>query len=190
VRGATVNASIIGGSSLDTVFCQDDVSIAFDNLTFPYYEKMLELLRPWSTYLDVSNTSQIDSLDEVQINYTLACFTQTEFKMGAIYKRRNDFNLAENNCQRAISYARVYDGKEELKTGLLYAALIGLYEIYGNQGNFDETLILVEEAYNCVAVTYNPVHPEVQDAASSLIECLSIKGDFDHAETFAQLTKV
>jgi tetratricopeptide (TPR) repeat protein len=63
-----------------------------------------------------------------------------------------------------------------------------LYEIYRDQGKFDEASILVEEAYNCVAVTNNPVHPKVQDAASLLIECLVCKGDFDHAETFAQLT--
>jgi len=108
--------------------------------------------------------------------------------MGATYKRRNEFNMAEDHCQRALSYARLYEGKEEVKTDLLCAALIGLYEIYRDQGNFDKALILVEEAYNCVAVTYNPVHPKVQNAASSLIECLVNKGDFDHAKTFAQLT--
>jgi hypothetical protein len=54
--------------------------------------------------------------------------------------------------------------------------LIGLYEIHRDQGKFDEALIL------------DPVHPKVQEAASSLIECLGDKGDFDHAELFAQLT--
>jgi hypothetical protein len=49
-------------------------------------------------------------------------------------------------------------------------------------------LTFAEEAYNCAAVTYNPVHPEVQNAASALIECLTCKGDFDRAETFAQMT--
>jgi tetratricopeptide (TPR) repeat protein len=136
----------------------------------------------------VSNTSQIDSLDKDQINTTLLYFTRTERKMGAIHKRRNEFNLAEDYCQRALTYARLFEGEEELKTSLLYSALIGVYDIYKNQGKYDEAFILDEEAYNCVAVTYNPVHPNVQHAASSLIECLIDKGDFDHAETFAQLT--
>jgi hypothetical protein len=35
-----------------------------DNLEFPYLERMLKLLRPWSAYLDSNRTSQIDSLDE------------------------------------------------------------------------------------------------------------------------------
>jgi tetratricopeptide (TPR) repeat protein len=162
--------------------------MARDNLVFPYNEKILELLRPWSVYLDSNRTSQIDSLDEDQIIITLANFTQIERSMGAIYKRRHEFNLAEDYCQRALSYARLYEGKEEMKTDLLCAALIGLYEIHRDEGKFDKALIFVEEAYDCVAVTYNPVHPEVQDVASSLIECLICKGDFEHAETFAQLT--
>jgi hypothetical protein len=62
-----------------------------DNLTFPYLEKMLKLVRPWSAYLDMNNTSQIDSLDEDQINTTLRYITQTEECMGRIYKRRNDW---------------------------------------------------------------------------------------------------
>jgi tetratricopeptide (TPR) repeat protein len=108
--------------------------------------------------------------------------------MGAIYKRRNEFNLAEDYCKRALSYARLFEGEVKVKTGLLYSALIELYEIHRNQGHYDEALTFVEEAYNCVAVTYNPVHPEVQKAANSLIECLICKGEFEHAETFAQLT--
>jgi tetratricopeptide (TPR) repeat protein len=163
-------------------------TMARDNLVFPYYEKMLELLRPWSAYLDSNRTSQIDSLDEDQIQFTLVYFTQIERNMGAIYKRRNEFNLAEDHCQRALTYARLFVGEEELKTVLLYNALIDLYIIHRDLENFDEASILVEEAYNCVAVTYNPVHPKVQEAASWLIECLVEKGDFEHAETFAQLT--
>jgi tetratricopeptide (TPR) repeat protein len=162
--------------------------MARDNLVFPYYKKILELLRPWSTYLDSNRTIQIDSLDEDQINYTLLCITKIERNMGAIYGGRNDFNLAEDHCQRALTYARLFEGTEETKTDLLRAALIGLYEIRRCHGNYDKGLVFVEEAYNCVAVTYNPVHPKVQEAASWLIDCLIYKKDFEHAETFAQLT--
>jgi tetratricopeptide (TPR) repeat protein len=136
----------------------------------------------------VSNTSQIDSLDKDQINFTLLYFTRTERKMDAIYNGRNEFNLAEDHLQRALTYARLYEGKEEMKTGELYSAFIELYENNRNQGNYDKALIFVEEAYNCVAATYNPVHPKVQHAVSALIECLINKGDFEHAEMFAQLT--
>jgi hypothetical protein len=119
VREVTVNASIIGVGTLSPIYnefifiYQDDKSLsrmALDNLTFPYYEKLLELLRPWSVYLDSNHTSHIDSLDEDQINHTLAHFTQTEHNMGEINGRRNEFNLAEEHCQRALSYARLFDG--------------------------------------------------------------------------------
>jgi tetratricopeptide (TPR) repeat protein len=170
---------------------EEDESLSMmvrDNLVFPYNEKILELLRPWSTYLDSNRTSQINRLKEGQVNDILLYFTQTEGKMGAIYKRRNEFKLAEDHCQRALTYARLFEGKEETKTGLLYSALIELFEIHRNEGKIDEALIFVEEAYDCVAVTYNPVHPSVQKAASALIDCLLCKRDFEHAETFAQLT--
>jgi hypothetical protein len=93
--------------------------MVYDKLAFPYYEKMFALFRPWSTYLDSNRTSQIDSLDEDQINYTLAYFTQTERYMGTFYKCRNEFNLAEDYCQRALTYNRLYEGEEEVKTDLL-----------------------------------------------------------------------
>jgi tetratricopeptide (TPR) repeat protein len=160
----------------------------FDNLTFPYRENILDILRPWSAYLDVSSASHIDSLDKDQISVILLYLSQTERNIANICTRRNQFDLSENHCQQALMFAKLYEGKEELKTVLLYEALRISYELHINQGNYDEALIFAEEAYNCVAIAYNPVHPEVQDAASALIECLIFVGDFDHAETFAQMT--
>jgi tetratricopeptide (TPR) repeat protein len=136
----------------------------------------------------VSSASHIGSLDKDQINHTLFHFSQTERNMGLSYIRRNQFDLAENHCQQALIFAKLYEGKEELKTYLVYEALRVSYELHRDQGNYNEALTFAEEAYNCVAIAYNPVHPEVQKATSTLIECLIFKGDFDHAETFAQMT--
>jgi tetratricopeptide (TPR) repeat protein len=159
-----------------------------DNVTFPYCEKILDILRPWSAYLDVSSSSHIDSLDNDQINHTLSYLSRTECRMGSIYTKRNQFDRAENHCQQALIIAKQYEGKEELKTDLVYKALERSYFLHIAQGKYDEALIFAEEAYNCVAIAYNPVHPEVQKAASTLIECRICKGDFDHAETFAKMT--
>jgi hypothetical protein len=57
-----------------------------------------------------------------------------------------------------------------------------------SEGKFTDALIFAEEAYNCVAVAYNPLHPKVQNAASTLIECLTLKGNLGNAELFAQMT--
>jgi tetratricopeptide (TPR) repeat protein len=159
-----------------------------DNLAFPYQEKILELLRPWSTYLDVSSAGHIDSLDKDQINDTLFFFSQAERNMANIYTNSSQFNLAENHCQQALIFAKLYEGEEEDKTDLLCKALRRFYEFHSLQGNYDEALTFAEEAYDCVAIAYNPVHPEVQEAASMLIECLIFKGDLDRAEIFAQMT--
>jgi tetratricopeptide (TPR) repeat protein len=176
--------------SLFSIYHEDEsLSLMdYDNLVFSHQEKILELLRPWSAYLDVSSASHIDSLDKDQINGILTYLSQAERNMGSIYIRRSQFDLAENHCQQGLIFAKLYEGKEEDKTDLIFSALSTSYEFHTYQGNYEEALTYAEEAYDCVAVAYNPVHPEVQTAASTLIECLILKGDFDQAETFAQMT--
>jgi tetratricopeptide (TPR) repeat protein len=176
--------------------------VANDDLTFPYYQKMLELLRPWCTHLDVNRTSHTDSLDKDQIHYTIYHFVKTECYIGRIHQHRNEFILAEDHCQQALSYARMFEVGEEDKTNLLYTlrqlsedktkllcfTLSQLSELRNFQGDYGGALAFAEESYNCAAVTYNPVHPEVQKAADRLIECLTLKGDFYDAERFAEAT--
>jgi hypothetical protein len=103
-------------------------------------------------------------------------------------------NLIETQCQRGLSCARLYEGTEDKKAegtedkkaDLLYETLSKFYHLRKAEGNCTDALIFAEEAYDCAAVTYNPVHPKVQDAASTLIECLTLKGDLCNAELFAQ----
>jgi tetratricopeptide (TPR) repeat protein len=159
-----------------------------DNLTFPNVEKMLDLLRPWSLKLDSNSTSQIDNLDKDQINIILDLLSNTELHIGIILRQRNEFELAESYCQQSLSHARLYKGKEEDKADLICSALRALYDIRGIQSNFIDALPFAEEAYDLVAVAYNPVHPKVQEAAGALIECLIHKGDLYNAERFAEAT--
>jgi hypothetical protein len=56
------------------------------------------------------------------------------------------------------------------------------------QSDFAGALPFAEEAYNYVAVAYNPVHPHVQKAAGTLIDCLIHKGDLYDAKRFSQVT--
>jgi len=69
-----------------------------DNLSFPYLEKMLDILKPWSTYLDLNRTSHVDSLDKWQINGILLYISQTEREIAQTYRRKNQFDLAGNHC--------------------------------------------------------------------------------------------
>jgi hypothetical protein len=54
--------------------------------------------------------------------------------------------------------------------------------------DYKNAITFAEEAYNCVAEAYNPVHPKVQSAAGTLIECLIHNGDWYDAERYSQVT--
>jgi hypothetical protein len=71
------------GSLMSTMEC--------DNLTFPYHEKIFDILRPWSY---TNHPSHIGSLDKGQINHTVNLFSQTERNIAEICKGRNQFDLA------------------------------------------------------------------------------------------------
>jgi hypothetical protein len=123
-----------------------------------------------------------------QANEILELSIIIENNIAICYLHRNQFNLVETHGQRGLSYARLYEGTEDKKTDLLCRALRVFYNLRMSEGNYANALIFAEEAYNCYAVAYNPVHPMVQDAASMLIGCLTRKGDLCKAELFAQMT--
>jgi len=158
------------------------------NFQFPCYEKMLDLLRPWSLKLDSNPTSRIDSLDKHQINSVLCLLSTTERSIATVLRKRNKFELAESYCQQALSHARLYEGIEEQKNDLLRMALTQSYDLKLIQSNFVDALSFAEEAYDLVAIAYNPVHPKVQETAGMLIACLMHKGDLYDAEKFAEAT--
>jgi hypothetical protein len=53
--------------------------------------------------------------------------------------------------------------------------------LQGTQGDFAGAALFAEEAYNCAAVAYNPVHPQVQNAAGLLIQSLTHAGNLKDA---------
>jgi hypothetical protein len=159
-----------------------------DNLRLPYYEKMLDLLRPWSSKLDSNPTNRIDSVDKDQINIALYFLSTTECNIGTVLRIRNKFELSESYCQQALSHARLYEGTEEDKVDLVCKALRAIYDITSMQSNYINALPFAEEVYNLVAIAYNPVHPRVQEAAGMLIDCLIHEGDVYNAERFAEAT--
>jgi hypothetical protein len=53
-----------------------------------------------------------------------------------------------------------------------------MYIYMYRQDDYTDASTFAEEAYNCVAIAYNPVHQEVQAAAGNLIDCLIHLGNF------------
>jgi tetratricopeptide (TPR) repeat protein len=123
-----------------------------------------------------------------QSNHILSGLAELENDVALIYMHRGQLNQAETHCKRCLTYSRLFKGTEDEEANLLFEAFYTFSELRQDEGNFADALILAEEAYNCVAVAYNPVHPQVQKAAGNLIECLTLKGDFNKAELFAQMT--
>lgn len=60
----------------------------------------------------------------------------------------------------------------EKKTDLICCALRMFYELRIAQINLESAFGFAKELYDYVAVIFNPVHPEVQKAAGTLIDCL------------------
>jgi tetratricopeptide (TPR) repeat protein len=155
-------------------------------MMLPLLKKRLELLAPWS--VDSDDAICMERLNKDQTNAILLMSSVIKNKIAFLFTRRNKFNLAESHCHEALSYARRYDGEEEEKANRLCSAFTAYSILRNKQFDFVDAATFAEEAYNCVAIAYNPVHPKVQEAAGNLIECLIHKGDFYDAERFAQLT--
>jgi hypothetical protein len=173
-------------------FIERDTSIKSvtirNNLLFPCFEKMLNLLQPWSILLD--SKSGNGCLNKRQISRVLDLLTQTESRIATFHIFKNQFDIAKSHSYLALKFARLYEGTEEEinKTEVMSRALRACFELHRSQGDNTKALIFIEEMYNCVAITYNPVHSKVQEASSMLITCLTEKGDLGKAEIFAQVT--
>jgi hypothetical protein len=83
-----------------------------DDLVFQYYENMLHVLRPWPE-------SCKEKILRNQINFILILLSRTERNIASIHILLNEFNLAEDHCQRALSYAKLHEGTEEEISDLL-----------------------------------------------------------------------
>jgi hypothetical protein len=148
--------------SLVTV-CIGDTSlsrIVFDDISFSYFEKVLEALKPWSLYVDSDVVNRVDNLSKDQIDKILKLSSETELSLAIIHDHRNEFDVSEIHHQRSLSYARRYNEEGETKTTLLLKIFTRYCHLQIIRGDFAGAVTLAEEAYNCVAIAYNPVHPQ------------------------------
>jgi tetratricopeptide (TPR) repeat protein len=163
-------------------------AIVQNDMRFPYLERSLSLLNPWVINLDSDASNGIDNLNEDQINYLVEHLYYTEQNMAFINISRRQFNLAEGHCQRCLAYSRRYGLEGENKITLIYLALKTYCSLRDGQGNYSDAVIFAEECYNLVVEAYDPVHPQVQEAAGVLINILISKDDLFDAERYAQVT--
>jgi hypothetical protein len=159
-----------------------------DYIRFPYLERSLSLLNPWVTNLDSDTSEGISTLSNEQQDSLLWQLYLTEQNMAVITMNRRQLDLAEGHCQRCLAYSRRYGLEGEKKTTMVYEALSAYCTLRDHQGNHSDAVTFAEECYNLVVEAYDPVHPQVQEAAGVLIEILISKGDLFDAERYAQVT--
>jgi len=157
-----------------------------DNLKIPYFLKMQEMLKPWSLCLD--SESQNDSLSQAYIDYLWEILAHTESSIAMIYMSTFQLDISESYFLQSLAYARRLRKECGKKTLLMHLVLSTFCQLRNIQQDFDGAVILAEEAYNNVAEAYNPVHPKVMEAAGTLIQTLTYRGDLYDAERYGQVT--
>jgi tetratricopeptide (TPR) repeat protein len=163
-------------------------SIDRDSMAFPYLERSLSILNPWVINLDSGSSNGIDSLSKDQVNKLLDELIYTEQNMAKVTGNRRQFDVMEGHCQRCLVYSRRYELEGEEKTTSIFDALRAYVTLRQHQGNLSDALTFAEECYNLVVEVYDPVHPQVQEAAGVLIHILISKDDLYDAERYAQVT--
>jgi hypothetical protein len=133
-------------------------TIIRDNKMYPHLERSLHILSPWMVTIDSDATNQSNSLSLEQTNDWVFRLTLTDWVEG------------------------------EDKTTSILEALWSHVTLRHRQGDFSGAISFAEEAYNVCVDAYDPVHPQVQEAAGMLIHCLIVQGDFLNAERFAEQT--
>jgi hypothetical protein len=151
-----------------------------NNMRFPLLEKSLSLLNPWLTHID-SN-----SLSELQRNLLLQDLFHGELNMAGVAIYRRQYDIADGHCQQCLAYSRKSGIFDEKRTNLIFLALRAYCNLHERQGKLSQAVDFAEECYNTVVVAYDPVHPQVQEAAGVLIDILISKGNLLDAERYAQ----
>jgi tetratricopeptide (TPR) repeat protein len=162
--------------------------ISRHEMRFPYLERSLSLLDPWLIHLDLDASNRTDSFNDHRMNHILAELSFVEYNMAIVTMYRNQSDIAEAHCQRCLAYSRRYGLEGEKKITDILAALRIYCKIRQAQGDYSGAVTFAEDAYNLVVEAYDPVHPQVQEAAGTLINVLIAKGDLFDAERYAQVT--
>jgi tetratricopeptide (TPR) repeat protein len=159
-----------------------------DKGMFPHVERSLQILSPWMDTIDFDATHQSNSITSAKAHYLLEISCTLERNMAMLAFSRSQYDIAERHSHRCLVNSRRFRIEGEEKTTSILGAL-GLHvNLRQFQGDFSGAVTFAEEAYNLVVDAYDPVHPQVQEAAGWLIDCLKQQGDFSNAERFAEQT--
>jgi hypothetical protein len=135
-----------------------------DMLMLPHLEKELKMLSPWLEIVDAGKTNRREMRSEDEVNQLLHLMSLTERNIANIYTHKMENSLAEKHLELALTHAKRCGSTllhKEHKTTLLYLTYRAYYRLRTQEYRMTEAVVFAQDAYNCVAEAYSPVHPEV-----------------------------
>jgi hypothetical protein len=170
------------------IYTSNSSLMIHDKVVSPHIERSLQILSPWMDTIDSDATNQSNSITSKRLNYLLKKSYTLERNMAILALNRNQYDIAERHSHRCLVNSRRFRLEGEVKTTSIFEAL-GLHVTLRQcQGDSSGAVTFAEEAYNLVVDAYDPVHPQVQEAAGWLINCLIEQGDYPNAERFSEQT--
>jgi hypothetical protein len=127
--------------------------------------------------MDSDASNQSNSINFEQKNTLLFLSFHIERSMASATTKGNECDVAEGHCHRFLANARRLGVETEKKTTSILEALDTYVTLRQRRGDLSGAVTFTKEAYNVVVETYDCVHPQVQQAAGMLIECLINIGD-------------
>jgi hypothetical protein len=153
--------------------------LARSNKTFPYLTKMASILTLWIEHLDSDARNRIVNTRRNDTNNLLKSLYNTEHQLAWSAILMNQLDVAEGHCQRSLICSKRIQAEKKEKTTSVFTALGTCAELRRRQENWSGAVTFAEEAYNLVVMAYDCVHPQVQEAAGSLINCLVRTGVYN-----------
>jgi hypothetical protein len=152
----------------------------------PHLKRSLNILSLWMVTIDTDASNQSNSLSFEQKNSLLKTSIWLERQMVLAAMHRNQLNVTKGHWHRCFVNSRRLGVDGEEKPTSIFGALHVYVNLRQRQGDFSSAVLFAEEGYNLVVDAYDPVHPQVQEAASELIVCLIKKSNLYNAERFAE----
>jgi hypothetical protein len=116
---------------------------------------------------------------------TLHRLLQCERKITAAYNVKGQHDVAVTHSEQCLMFSRLMTGEHRISFEYLALGLCAI--VRRLQSRLPEAIELAEEAYILISGAFGPVHPDVQNAASTLIQLLIANGDYSRADDYARM---
>lgn len=126
----------------------------------------------------------LDNQDEAY-DSTLCLLFECENIISTLLMGKKKFSAAESHCEQSLMSARLIKGIDRVHSERI--ALITFSRLRTEQFRYLEAVDLSEKLYILVSKKHGPVHPQVQEAATMLINALIQSGNDARADNYSRM---